>query len=198
MPVLSQAAIAAADISAEERSVHVVLHSESYIPQRLLDQTAKEISGLYGLRRMNLTATHPASELQKIEPEELRDLFVMHDSMARGSLAGAKWEWSGESLTIRLAACLLIRDGAQPPVGFQIDMYRSLIQRINSDLANDLGNLLHRTLSMVGQFQQGVVLASEGRSAIDESLINAIKEFIKDGKAVRNACGKMILIIICR
>ena len=104
MPVLSQAAIAAADISAEERSVHVVLHSESYIPQRLLDQTAKEISGLYGLRRMNLTATHPASELQKIEPEELRNLFVMHDSMARGSLAGAKWEWEGESLTIRLAA----------------------------------------------------------------------------------------------
>ncbi len=104
MPVLSQAAIAAADISAEERSVHVVLHSESYIPQRLLDQAAKEISGLYGLRRMNLTATHPASELQKIESEELRDLFVMHDSMARGSLAGAKWEWEGESLTIRLAA----------------------------------------------------------------------------------------------
>ena len=104
MPVLSQAAIAAADISAEERSVHVVLHSESYIPQRLLDQAAKEISGLYGLRRMNLTATHPASELRKIEPEELRDLFVMHDSMARGSLAGAKWEWSRESLTIRLAA----------------------------------------------------------------------------------------------
>ena len=104
MPVLSQAAIAAADISAEERSVHVVLHSESYIPQRLLDQAAKEISGLYGLRRMNLTATHPASELRKIEPEELRDLFVMHDSMARGSLAGAKWEWEGESLTIRLAA----------------------------------------------------------------------------------------------
>ena len=104
MPVLSQAAIAAADISAEERSVHVVLHSESYIPQRLLDQAAKEISGLYGLRRMNLTATHPASELRKIEPEELRDLFVMYDSMARGSLAGAKWEWSGESLTIRLAA----------------------------------------------------------------------------------------------
>ena len=104
MPVLSQAAIAAADISAEERSVHVVLHSESYIPQRLLDQTAKEISGLYGLRRMNLTATHPASELRKIEPEELRDLFVMCDSMARGSLAGAKWEWEGERLTIRLAA----------------------------------------------------------------------------------------------
>ena len=103
-PVLSQAAIAAADISAEAGSVHVVVHSESYIPQRLLDQAAREISSLYGLRRMNLTATHPASQLQSIEPEELRDLFVMHDSMARGSLAGARWEWEGEKLTIRLAA----------------------------------------------------------------------------------------------
>ena len=103
-PVLSQAAIAAADISAEDRLVHVVVHSESYIPQRLLDQAAREISSLYGLRRMNLTATHPASQLQSIEPEELRDLFVMYDSMARGSLAGARWEWEGEKLTIRLAA----------------------------------------------------------------------------------------------
>ncbi len=47
----------------------------------------------------------------------------------------------------------------------------ALIQRINSDLANDLGNLLHRTLNMVGKFQQGVVLAPQGRSETDESLI---------------------------
>ena len=47
----------------------------------------------------------------------------------------------------------------------------ALIQRINSDLANDLGNLLHRTLNMVGKFQQGVVLAPQRRSATDESLI---------------------------
>ena len=101
---LSQAAIAAADISAEDRSVHVVVHSETYIPQRLMDQAAKEIGSLYGLRRMALTATHPASELHKIEPQELMNLFVQRDSMARGSLAGAKWEWEGERLTIRLVA----------------------------------------------------------------------------------------------
>jgi len=47
----------------------------------------------------------------------------------------------------------------------------ALIQRINSDLANDLGNLLHRTLNMVGKFQQGVVLAPQGRSETDELLI---------------------------
>ena len=101
---LSQAAIAAADISAEDRSVQVVVHSEHYIPQRLMDQAAKEIAALYGLRRMALTATHPADQLTNIEPEELMNLFVQRDSMARGSLAGAKWEWEGEHLTIHLAA----------------------------------------------------------------------------------------------
>ena len=101
---LSQAAIAAADISAEDRSVHVVVHSDTYIPQRLMDQAAKEIGSLYGLRHMALAATHPASELHKMETEELMNLFVQRNSMARGSLAGAKWDWEGESLTIRLAA----------------------------------------------------------------------------------------------
>ena len=46
----------------------------------------------------------------------------------------------------------------------------ALIQRINSDLANDLGNLLHRTLNMVGKFQDGVLLAPQGESDIDKSL----------------------------
>ena len=60
----------------------------------------------------------------------------------------------------------------------------ALIQRINSDLANDLGNLLHRTLNMVGKFQQGVVLAPEGRSETDASLIedamSTVKTFADD------------------
>ncbi len=46
----------------------------------------------------------------------------------------------------------------------------ALIQRINSDLANDLGNLLHRTLNMVGRFQEGIVLAPNGESDVDKSL----------------------------
>ncbi len=57
----------------------------------------------------------------------------------------------------------------------------ALVQRINADLANDLGNLLHRTLNMVGKFQQGEVLAPQGKSEIDQSLINdamaAVKTF---------------------
>lgn len=46
----------------------------------------------------------------------------------------------------------------------------ALIARINSDLANDLGNLLHRTLNMIGKFQQGVLLAPQGESEFDASL----------------------------
>ena len=68
---LSQAAIVAADIDPETRRVEVAVHAQEYIPQRLLDQAAKEIREVYGLNKLSLTASHPASELHKIESEEL-------------------------------------------------------------------------------------------------------------------------------
>ena len=101
---LSQAAIVAADIDPASRSVSAVLENDFYIPQRFLDQAAKDICELYGLRSMDLTAVHPASELSKVEPEELMNLFVGLNSMTRGSLAGARWEWEGSTLTIFLVA----------------------------------------------------------------------------------------------
>ena len=104
IPALSQAAIVTAGIDLEARRVRVTVHSESYIPQRLLDRAARDICQLYGLSGMELTATHPESQLHKIEPEELRDLFVARNSMNRGSLAGARWDWEGSRLTIHLKA----------------------------------------------------------------------------------------------
>lgn len=47
----------------------------------------------------------------------------------------------------------------------------SLINRINSDLANDIGNLLHRTLSMIGRFNGGVIAAPGTAESIDDELI---------------------------
>ena len=102
MMALSQAAIVAADIDPENRAVSVAVHSDAYIPQRLLDQASREISSLYGLKRLEITAAHPETELQKIEPEELMMLFVSRNSMTRGALAGAAWEWNGTALTVRL------------------------------------------------------------------------------------------------
>ena len=101
---LSQAAVAAADIDAQHRRISVALESDFYIPRRILDQAAREISKQYGLSDLELKAAHPETELQKIEPEELRDLFVSRNSMARGSLAGASWLWNGTELTVQLAA----------------------------------------------------------------------------------------------
>ena len=101
---VSQAAIVAADIDPETRGVTVAVHSENYIPGRVLAQISKDICGLYGLRYLNLTATHPADQLQRIEHQELMQMFVSRDSMARGSLAGAKWEWKGNELHISLKA----------------------------------------------------------------------------------------------
>lgn len=45
----------------------------------------------------------------------------------------------------------------------------ALIQRINSDLANDLGNLLHRTLNMIGKFQQKILLPTAENTELDKS-----------------------------
>lgn len=54
----------------------------------------------------------------------------------------------------------------------------ALIGRINSDLANDLGNLLHRTLSMTLKFQDGVVKAPSGESDVDRSLKEDARETV--------------------
>ena len=102
LSALSQAAISAADVDPGTRSIYVVLEQDGYIPQRYLDQAARELCGIYGLRNAELTAVHPAAELHKIEPEELMQLFVRQNSMTRALLAGAGWLWEEHTLTIQL------------------------------------------------------------------------------------------------
>ena len=101
---LSQAAIVAADIDPETRGVCVAVHSDTYIPQRFFDAVGNDISKLYGLKKLEIAATFPESQLQCMEPEELMWLFVSRDSMTRGTLAGAKWIWEGTELHIQLRA----------------------------------------------------------------------------------------------
>ncbi len=48
-----------------------------------------------------------------------------------------------------------------------------LAERINSDLANDLGNLLNRTLGMLGKYRAGVVPEAGTLEPIDEALRDA-------------------------
>ena len=51
----------------------------------------------------------------------------------------------------------------------------ALILRINTDLANDLGNLLHRSLSMIEKFAGGIVPTPHNYEELDEALIQEAK-----------------------
>jgi methionyl-tRNA synthetase len=52
----------------------------------------------------------------------------------------------------------------------------NLVGRINSDLANDLGNLLHRTLTVCERFGGGLVSAPGGPEGPDKELIELTQE----------------------
>ena len=101
--LLAQAVIVAADLDPTTRMVEVSIYASDYIPQRVLNQVASEIAVIYGLRKFYLFASHRAEQLHCIETEELLQMFMAENSMNRGSLAGARWEWDDQTLHIHLS-----------------------------------------------------------------------------------------------
>ncbi len=102
--LLAQAAIRAAQIDAHSRTIYLELETPSYICQHMLREICRNIEMCYGLKELIVNQYFPADQLPKMDQEDLTALFVEENSMCKGSLAGAVWEWSGLNLTIRLKA----------------------------------------------------------------------------------------------
>lgn len=71
-------------------------------------------------------------------------------------------------------------------IPFGADGYYSedaLIKRINSDLANDLGNLIYRTLTMMNKYFGGVVPAPGSEVAPDDELKRVAQEAVTNAQA---------------
>ena len=102
--LLAQAAIRAARIDPERRWVGVELECEAYVPSRLIRQVCKDVCQVYGLEDMEIQRHFPADQLRFMEPEEWTELFVEENSMHRGSLAGAQWNWQEGKLQVMLKA----------------------------------------------------------------------------------------------
>lgn len=79
----------------------------------------------------------------------------------------------------------------------------ALINRINADLANDLGNLLHRTLNMIGRFNEGRIKPAGDVEEVDRALENLVQstvnqyEKLMDGMDI-NAAIKIVWTLISR
>jgi methionyl-tRNA synthetase len=71
----------------------------------------------------------------------------------------------------------------------------ALVGRINADLANDLGNLLSRTLAMVERFRGGIVPRSGGLEEKDIELKNLALKIVQDAEPLIAELGFHKLLI---
>lgn len=100
--ILEQTQICNAELDMEARAILLEVTCPEYVSRRELEGICQELQGYYDVRRVEIFPHFPSEDLTKIEPEELMQFFVDQDSRARGSLAGCKWSWEGETLRMEL------------------------------------------------------------------------------------------------
>jgi len=96
------ATICAAEIDTQHRGIWVRAAFSNYISRKELAQVCNQIARVYGLEKLTVEPVFSPDQLEKIDSAELLQLFVEQDSMSLGSLAGARWTWEDQQLTICL------------------------------------------------------------------------------------------------
>ena len=94
--------IVGAELDQAHRYIELTAFSQFYIPWRYIDQVKQDLCQLYLLNGLDILVSFPADQISRIDPEELKWMFVAENSMFRGSLAGAAWDWNGNNLTVKL------------------------------------------------------------------------------------------------
>ena len=102
MQCFEQILVTGAQIDQINRRIDMELFCPEYIPLKVLDDASKNIVRAYQLRNLKLMMRHPSDQLHRVGKLEIRDLFILENSMAVGSLAGAKIDWEGNTLFVRL------------------------------------------------------------------------------------------------
>ncbi len=79
--------------------------------------------------------------------------------------------------------------------------YETVINRFNTDLANNLGNLVSRTIAMTKKYFDGIIPAPQGDVGVDSDLkavcANTVKEFdsLMDSYHIADACESVFTML---
>ena len=101
---LGAAVVQDLNIDREARRVSITADLPAYVPASRLDAVCADLGRNYLLGRLELHPHYPPETLEEVDPAELTDFMIRQYSPAAGSLAGARWEWEGDTLKISLRA----------------------------------------------------------------------------------------------